>query len=177
MVPQQAHRTRGKECLILVKTKMIRIPKRGGGTRLQKVRVLASGKYRFMKNPTTSKRTRKTSKPKRRRSVRRTARKKRRRRKRGMTIPLAPVAGLAYGIAGGPYPPLESLLRGDIQATLLRFAERYTGINKFGQFEPAKLSMGVLPLIAGVLVHKFVGGSPLNLNRTLAAAGVPFLRL
>jgi len=32
------------------KTKFITIKKRGGGTRKQKVKVLASGKYRFVKN-------------------------------------------------------------------------------------------------------------------------------
>ena len=32
--------------------KTIKIKKRGGGTRLQKVKVLASGKYRFVKNTT-----------------------------------------------------------------------------------------------------------------------------
>ena len=35
---------------LLLKT--IKIKKRGGGTRLQKVKVLASGKYRFVKNTT-----------------------------------------------------------------------------------------------------------------------------
>ena len=34
--------------------KNIRIKKRGGGTRLQRVQVLASGKYKFVKNLTKS---------------------------------------------------------------------------------------------------------------------------
>ena len=33
-----------------MKTKTIKIKKKGGGTRLQKVQVLASGKYKFIKN-------------------------------------------------------------------------------------------------------------------------------
>jgi len=50
--------------------KNIRIKKRGGGTRLQRVQVLASGKYKFVKN-TGSRKTSKARKssPKRRRSV------------------------------------------------------------------------------------------------------------
>ncbi len=36
------------------KYKTIRIKKAGGGTRLQKVQVLASGKYKFVKNSTKS---------------------------------------------------------------------------------------------------------------------------
>ena len=153
---------------------MIRIPKRGGGTRLQKVKVLASGKYRFMKNPKTSKRTRKTSKPKRRRSVRRTARRKRRRRKRGMTIPLAVVGGLAAGLA----EPAQKLLQGDLEYALSILSRNYTGFRPgTGTWEPAYLRNGMLPLVAGLLVHKFVGGSPLNLNKTLAASGIPFIRI
>ena len=52
----------------MVTYKNIRIKKRGGGTRLQRVQVLASGKYKFVKN--TAKRAvskaRKSSSPKRR---------------------------------------------------------------------------------------------------------------
>lgn len=39
------------------KYKTIRIKKAGGGTRLQKVQVLASGKYKFVKNSTKSRKT------------------------------------------------------------------------------------------------------------------------
>ena len=39
------------------KYKNIRIKKAGGGTRLQKVQVLASGKYKFVKNNTKTRKT------------------------------------------------------------------------------------------------------------------------
>ena len=39
------------------KYKTIRIKKAGGGTRLQRVQVLASGKYKFVKNSTKSRKT------------------------------------------------------------------------------------------------------------------------
>ena len=50
------------------KYKTIRIKKAGGGTRLQKVQVLASGKYKFVKNST------KRRKSTRKGQVRKTAR-------------------------------------------------------------------------------------------------------
>jgi len=71
----------------MVKYKNIRIRKPGGGTRLQRVKVLANGKYKFVKNTTRatapkrrkSARARTTTRRKRtytkKRSVRRTARK------------------------------------------------------------------------------------------------------
>lgn len=40
----------------------------------------------------------------------------------------------------------------------------------------AYLGWGLYPIIGGMLVHKFIGGS-LGINRMLARARVPFLRL
>ena len=157
----------------MAKYKNIRVKKRGGGTRLQRVKVLASGKYKFVKNPKTRRTTRKTSEKPRKRSVRRTARRKRR-RKRGMTIPLAVVGGLAAGLA----EPAQKLLEGDFEYALALLSRNYTGFRPgTGTWEPAYLRNGMLPLVAGLLVHKFVGGSPLNLNKTLAASGIPFIRI
>ena len=59
--------------------KTIRIKKAGGGTRLQKVQVLASGKYKFVKNSTKSRKT----KPKTRKY---TTRKRRTTRKGDKTL-------------------------------------------------------------------------------------------
>ena len=57
------------------KYKTIRMPKKGGGTRLQKVQVLASGKYKFVKNSTKSRKTTtKRRKSTRKGMVRKTAR-------------------------------------------------------------------------------------------------------
>ena len=90
--------------------KNIRIPKRGGGTRLQRVKVLASGKYKFVKNLTKgakrSSKTRRKSNPKKVRK--KVARRKKSRRRYGMTIPLAPVLGLAAGMAA----PIGKLVNG-----------------------------------------------------------------
>ena len=82
--------------------KNIRIKKRGGGTRTQRVQVLASGKYKFVKNKgrSSTKRStkRKASSKKRRKTKRRrnpmARRKKRNRKKRSFTIPIAVAGGL-----------------------------------------------------------------------------------
>jgi len=96
------------------------------------------------------------------------------RRFRGLTIPLAPIAGLAAGLA----TPLDYAMKGDWDSALAAISMRYTGYNPATKvWNPEDLKMGLVPLIIGVLVHKFVGGPPLNLNRTLARAGVPFIRI
>jgi hypothetical protein len=52
----------------MVKFKNISVPKRGGGTRLQRVQVLANGKYKFVKN--TGRKTRNRPKSQKKRSAR-----------------------------------------------------------------------------------------------------------
>ncbi|GAH23226.1 unnamed protein product, partial [marine sediment metagenome] len=47
---------------------MKRIKKRGGGTRLQKVQILASGKWKFLKNPKTVKKTSSKTTPSKRKT-------------------------------------------------------------------------------------------------------------
>jgi len=84
----------------MVRYKTIRIKKPGGGYRNQRVRVLANGRYRFVKNTSRSKpktRTRTRRKTTKRRSVRKTARRKtyRRRSSKLMTKPF--IDGLASG--------------------------------------------------------------------------------
>ena len=161
--------------------KNIKIKKRGGGTRLQRVQVLASGKYKFVKNLTKSvkssskKAVKTTSKRKVKRKL---ARKNKNRRKSQMTIPLAIVAPLAAGIG----PSVASIIADpspeNVAGTLNHLALIYTGYNAIdGVFDMGALAKGLFPLIAGGLVHKFVGGAPLNLNRMLAAAKVPFIRI
>ena len=121
----------------------------------------------------TRRRTRRSSNPRRR--VRRIARRRRkRRRSAGMTIPLAPVAGLFAGLAG----PIDYALRGDFNSAMIKVCKNYTGYNpEVGVWSPEDLKSGVLPLVIGLLVHKFVGGPPLNLNKVLARAKVPFIRI
>lgn len=158
----------------MVKYKNIRIKKRGGGTRTQRVQVLASGKYKFVKN------VGRRSNPKKRRSrnptkrsVRKTARKRRRRRS-AQTIPLAPIAGLLAGAA----PSIPPLMAGDYGEALNLWIASMTGYYPPNEdWRWWRLQRGLVPLVAGLLVHKFVGGAPLNLNRILARAKVPYIRI
>lgn len=112
--------------------------------------------------------------PKKARKVRKLARRKRSRRKRSFTLPLAPIAGLAAGMA----EPLQAAMQGDYQHALAVVSYNYTGYNPEDRtFNAMRMQRGLLPIIIGCLVHKFVGGAPLNLNRILASAGVPFIRI
>jgi hypothetical protein len=102
--------------------------------------------------------------------------KKKKRRSRSMTVPLAPILGLAAGL-GDEYV-LGRALKGNYTGAIETAVHRYTGYNMVnGQWEPQAMTRGLLPLVIGGLVHKYVGGKPLNLNRMLAAAGVPFIRI
>ena len=91
-----------------------------------------------------------------------------------MTIPIAPIAGLAAGLA----EPARYLMTGDFDRAFAKLSKNYTGVDpRTGRFNFMDLSHGLLPLVGGMLVHKFVGGPPLNVNRMLAAAKVPFIRI
>lgn len=99
---------------------------------------------------------------------------KRGRRRRGMTIPIAPIMGLAAGLI----EPVQTAMQGNMPAAFQTACRNYTG------YDPIMMTWdytwalrGIAPLIAGLLVHKYVGGPPLNLNQVLARAKVPFIRL
>jgi len=86
-----------------MKYKTIKIRKVGGGTRLQKVQVMASGKYKFVKN---SKKTKSYSKPKKTRKVKTMARKRRYYRKKSK------VKGMFTGVGRYVGPVVYGALRG-----------------------------------------------------------------
>ena len=103
------------------------------------------------------------------------ARRKRRRRKSGMTIPLAPIGGLLATPA--IRYAIGELAQGN-WAVALQQPARFAGIDPAsGNFSVTELQNNLLPIIIGCLVHKFVGGAPLNLNKVLARANVPFIRI
>lgn len=99
---------------------------------------------------------------------------------RKMTLPLAIIGGLAH-IPTHRLPNrasmLDYLMDGDINGAFESAKVSMTGIDVDGRFYPDYLVRTYAPLIMGMLIHKFVGGSPLNLNRTLASAGVPIIRI
>ena len=101
--------------------------------------------------------------------------KKKRRYNRNITIPLAPIAGLAAGMSTAI---VDGAMKGNWELFFNELCRNYTGYNPYDQtWNVFSLKKGLLPLVIGLLVHKFVGGSPLNLNRTLARHKIPFIRI
>lgn len=98
---------------------------------------------------------------------------KKRRGKRKMTVPIAPIAGLVPMVARSAV----ALMNGDIGEAQRSFLYDTIGVDEAGMFHLDKAIANVTPLVAGLLIHKFVGGAPLNFNRILARAGVPFIRI
>ena len=132
-----------------------------------------------MKNPSKSRpkaKTKRKSNPYRRKKT--IAKRKKGRRSRKFTIPIAAVTAVAL-------PALKLLTRQgpkgqpmhEIQAGNWANAGEALVDNATHLFAGQGLMEWVPGSVAALLVHKFVGGSPLNLNRTLANAGVPFFRI
>lgn len=99
--------------------------------------------------------------------------KKKKRGKRKFTIPIAPVVGLMAGLAG----PIKDLMDGEVDFAVNKLKYSYLGITPDGVFKAEALMSGLFPLIIGGLVHKYVGGAPINMNRMLAQANVPIIRI
>lgn len=99
---------------------------------------------------------------------------KKKRGKRKFTLPIAPIVGLAAGIV----EPAQQLMAGNMIDAANIASINYLGydfVNK--TFNAQHMLRGLVPLVLGGLVHKFVGGAPLNVNKMLAAAGVPVIRI
>lgn len=93
---------------------------------------------------------------------------------KSFTLPLAVAAPIGLTLIG----PAQKAMAGDYMGALDELAWKFTGINRStGQFDMNALKQGLLPVVGGLLVHKFVGGKPLNLNRAIANAGIPFIRI
>lgn len=111
------------------KFKNIRVKMKSGKSRLQRVKVLASGKYKFVKNPTkrVTRRSRKKSNPGRRRGVRRMARRKKKKGGKSTTRTLYKLLRMGAFAA----PALVTATRADLNTSdkiKTVFAD-YTGYN------------------------------------------------
>lgn len=85
---------------------------------------------------------------------------------------------LIGGFAAGMAHPVAALMEGKPDDALKYLTLHYTGYDSWtGGLSMGGLQRGLVPLIIGAAVHKFVGGAPLNVNRALGSAGVPFLRI
>jgi len=154
--------------------KNIRLKKRGGGTRLQRVQVLASGKYKFVKN--ISKSSTKTTK-KKSGSKKMTTNRKRRQ----FTIPAALVSGVALGFVIKPASnwdsPYEAARRGNWDVAIKNYATNMIGYRAdTGAIFDTTIGMkGLWALIGGFIIHKVA--SMIGLNRALGRARIPYLRV
>ena len=131
---------------------------------MQRVQVLASGKYKFVKNKGTRK-----SNPsrKRKRSVRRRvrtymARRKKRRNNRQITIPLATLGGIMA------MPAVNKMVTNVLSGSFQYIPNNLAEIVK-------KPKENLLPLFTGILVSMIA--SKLGVNRKLAQHRIPFIRI
>jgi hypothetical protein len=94
------------------------------------------------------------------------------RSKAGFTLPIAVLAGFApLG-----FNAIKDYRDGGLQVLGKGLVLRTTGMNTdTGKWMPEYLMQGLGPIVAGVFVHKLA--SKLGINRALAGAGVPFLRV
>jgi len=105
--------------------------------------------------------------------------KKRNGHKKSFTLPIAVVAGFAPGVGKLYYHATHNDHgQGNAISNMGVEAGRiFIGIDpRDGKFSTAFLGMGLMPAIMGILVHKVVGGK-FGVNRALASAGIPFIRL
>jgi len=100
--------------------------------------------------------------------------KKKKRAKRKFTIPLAPVAAIVAVVA----KPAQMAVDGDYEGAAAELGARVVGYNfQSGQMDLMYAAKNCwIPLVVGGLIHKFVGGT-LGVNRMLAQAGVPVVRI
>jgi hypothetical protein len=98
--------------------------------------------------------------------------KSKRHSKAGFTLPVAVLAGFApLGIAA-----LDGYKYNGVTGLAKRVTMGMTGYNiEDKRFYPQEMARVAGPIVLGVLVHKLAG--KLGINRALAGAGVPFLRV
>jgi len=94
-------------------------------------------------------------------------------RSKKMTIPIAPLAGI-MGAPGVGYA-VNAAIAGSYEE-MFRNIKSLVGVDGNGRFDFNLLKINMTPIVAGLAVHKLVGGK-LGVNRALAAAKIPYLRV
>jgi len=93
-------------------------------------------------------------------------------RAKKMTIPLAVVGGLMPGVTS----VISSAQQSGMAAAGRNAGIWYTGYDYVtGKFSVKNMQTGLLPLAIGVGVHKLAG--MIGINRAIAGAGIPFIRI
>lgn len=98
--------------------------------------------------------------------------KKRTRRNSGPQFPLAIVAGLVPGLA----TVTNAFQSGGFQEASRQMGIAYLGYDSaIGRWSIDGMWQGSIPLVLGLVVHRLAG--TLGINRQLASARVPFVRI
>lgn len=98
--------------------------------------------------------------------------KRKSRRRNGFTIPIAAAVPLVY--VG--YNSLLYAVNQSPQVALEKTTKWFTGYSiETGRWSWENLKFGLFPVIGGIMAHKVA--SKLGVNRALASAGVPWLRV
>lgn len=108
-----------------------------------------------------------------RRSARRYFTRPRFHRKAKMTIPIAPTIGLIATATNNGV--IQNATAGNWGLVVDALKWNFTGITPDGSFNGSALIQNMTPLIVGVGVH--VAASKLGVNRMLANAKVPYIRI
>lgn len=98
--------------------------------------------------------------------------KKRHNGKKGFTLPISVVAGMAPGlVAIGTSADKLGWEAAARTAGLIYTGWDYTT----GKFNIKNMSLGFMPIAVGMIVHKVAG--MLGINKAIAAAGIPVFRI
>jgi len=91
------------------------------------------------------------------------------------TISVAILAGLASPVVRTVSHGMEHGITGP-EGAVDELTRTMTGFSPYtGKFEGWRMKYGLLPVVAGVMVHKIAG--MLGLNRAIARAGIPLIRI
>lgn len=100
------------------------------------------------------------------------AKKGKRSRRNGFTIPLAVIGGIVPTAAFAA----EGLSVGGPMEAAKRASMRLTGYNPWEKrWYLSEFAAGWLPILAGVVAHKLANKT--GINRAIASAGIPLLRI
>jgi hypothetical protein len=95
-----------------------------------------------------------------------------RHRRRSMTVPVAVLAGMVPLAVG----TVQQFRLGGPEAAAGQVVGGLTGYElKTGKWNPANMAVGLYPILLGFGVHWMA--SKFGVNRALARAGVPFVRI
>ncbi len=138
-------------------THTIRIKKRGGGTRMQRVNVLKSGKFKFIKNVKGGARAQKKAAAKPRGKARRTSPTRRRNprmAKRKMRLGNRVANALLLLLTFSPAINIALTNIGNTPELVRRLQLAYTGIGRDGSFKLSRLAEGWAPVAVGFVLFE-----------------------